>query len=107
MTTVLADARLTDRRLEPIREKVLGGRRLDFEDGVALYETRDLLGLGGLANHAREQRHGDAAYFVWNTHLNHTNVCAATCDFCAFAARPGWCARMHATFARTMARYTM
>jgi aminodeoxyfutalosine synthase len=35
----------------------------------------------------REQRHGDAAYFVWNTHLNHTNVCVATCDFCAFAAK--------------------
>ena len=36
----------------------------------------------------REQRHGDAAYFVWNTHINHTNVCVATCDFCAFAAKP-------------------
>jgi aminodeoxyfutalosine synthase len=35
----------------------------------------------------REQRHGDAAYFVWNTHVNHTNVCVATCDFCAFAAK--------------------
>src|SRR5207245_2075277 len=43
--------------------------------------------LGSLANHARERRHGDAAYFVWNTHINHTNVCAATCDFCAFAAK--------------------
>ena len=37
----------------------------------------------------REQRHGDAAYFVWNTHINHTNVCVATCDFCAFAAKKG------------------
>ena len=45
-----------------------------------------LLGLGLLANHVREQRHGDTAYFVWNTHINHTNVCVATCDFCAFAA---------------------
>ncbi|HEY3121526.1 MAG TPA: aminofutalosine synthase MqnE, partial [Vicinamibacteria bacterium] len=69
------------------REKVLEGRRLSFEDGVALYRTSDLIGLGQLANHVREQRHGDAAYFVWNTHLNHTNVCAATCDFCAFAAK--------------------
>jgi aminodeoxyfutalosine synthase len=79
--------RLRDRALEPIREKVLEGRRLSFEDGVALYRTSDLIGLGQLANHVREQRHGDAAYFVWNTHLNHTNVCAATCDFCAFAAK--------------------
>src|SRR5262245_25111756 len=84
----LASARVRDTSLEPIREKVLQGRRLSFEDGVALYRTHDLLALGALANHVREQRHGDAAYFVWNTHLNHTNVCAATCDFCAFAAAP-------------------
>jgi len=89
MSTILSAARLHDEALAPIREKVLGGRRLGFEDGVALYRTHDLLGLGALANHVREQRHGDAAYFVWNTHINHTNVCAATCDFCAFAAKKG------------------
>jgi len=87
MATSLIDAHLRDLALEPIREKVLTGKRLSFEDGVALYSTHDLLGLGALANHVREQRHGDAAYFVWNTHVNHTNVCAATCDFCAFAAK--------------------
>jgi aminodeoxyfutalosine synthase len=80
-------ARLHDTALEPIREKVLAGRRLSFEDGLALYRTHDLLGLGRLANHVREQKHGDAAYFVWNTHVNHTNVCVATCEFCAFAAK--------------------
>lgn len=85
----LAPTRFRDGALEPIREKVLAGRRLSFEDGVALYRSHDLLGLGWLANHVREQRHGDVAYFVWNTHLNHTNVCVATCDFCAFAAKPG------------------
>jgi aminodeoxyfutalosine synthase len=89
MATLLSPARLRDTTLETIREKVLAGRRLGFEDGLALYRTNDLLGLGRLANHVREQRHGDAAYFVWNTHINHTNVCVATCDFCAFAAAPG------------------
>ena len=70
-----------------MREKVLAGRRLSFEDGVTLYRSHDLLAVGALANHVREERHGDAAYFVWNTHINHTNVCVATCDFCAFAAK--------------------
>jgi aminodeoxyfutalosine synthase len=56
---------------------------------VALYRSSDLLAVGWLANRVRERRHGDVAYFVWNTHINHTNVCAATCDFCAFAAKPG------------------
>src|SRR6185369_9192190 len=87
MSSALADARLRDSALQPIREKVLAGRRLSFEDGVALYRSHDLLALGALANHVREERHGDAAYFVWNTHINHTNVCVATCDFCAFAAK--------------------
>lgn len=87
MPTATSAARLHDAALEPIREKVLAGKRLSFEDGLALYRTHDLLGLGQLANHVREERHGDAAYFVWNTHVNHTNVCVATCDFCAFAAR--------------------
>jgi len=87
MATALVDTRIRDRALEDVREKVLSGKRLSFEDGLALYRTHDLLALGQLANHSRERRHGDAAYFVWNTHINHTNVCVATCDFCAFAAR--------------------
>ena len=46
--------------LEPIREKVEAGERLDFEDGLALLETDDLLGLGELADLARRapRRHG-------------------------------------------------
>ena len=87
MATLVSPARLRDEALESVRQKVLAGHRLGFEDGVALYKTHDLLGLGQLANHVREQRHGDKAYFVWNTHINHTNVCVATCDFCAFAAK--------------------
>jgi aminodeoxyfutalosine synthase len=87
MATMLSVAHLHDTALEPIRAKILAGQRLDFEDALALYRTHDLLGLGSLANHVRETRHGDAAYFVWNTHINHTNVCVATCDFCAFAAK--------------------
>jgi aminodeoxyfutalosine synthase len=89
MATALVEGRFRDTTLEPVREKILRGQRLSFEDGVALYKSHDVLAVGHLANHVREQRHGDVAYFVWNTHINHTNVCAATCDFCAFAARKG------------------
>jgi aminodeoxyfutalosine synthase len=89
MSIALELARFRDTALERVRDKVLAGRRLGFEEGIALYRTHDLLGLGSLANHVREMRHGDAGYFVWNTHINHTNVCVATCDFCAFAAKKG------------------
>jgi aminodeoxyfutalosine synthase len=89
MASAILGTRQRDQALDPIRDKVMAGKRLSFEDGVALYRSHDLLAVGHLANHVREQRHGDVAYFVWNTHINHTNVCAATCDFCAFAAKKG------------------
>src|SRR6201982_2116394 len=72
--------------LAPIREKVLAGERLDFEDGVALMETDDLLALGELADLARRERGGsDEVYFVQNINLYQTNVCRVKCKFCAFA----------------------
>jgi aminodeoxyfutalosine synthase len=72
--------------LAPIREKVEVGERLDFEDGLALMETDDLLALGELADLARRVRGGgDEVYFVQNLYLNQTNVCRVKCKFCAFA----------------------
>ena len=72
--------------LAPIREKVLAGERLDFDDGVALLESDDLTGLGLLADTARRLRGGgDEVFFVNNLYLNHTNVCRVKCKFCAFA----------------------
>ncbi|HXR12673.1 MAG TPA: aminofutalosine synthase MqnE [Gaiellaceae bacterium] len=70
----------------PIREKIDAGERLDFEDGVTLMESDDLLSLGELADHARRLRGGgDEVYFVQNLYLNQTNVCRVKCKFCAFA----------------------
>src|SRR5919108_2766437 len=72
--------------LAPIREKVLAGERLDFDDGVTLLESDDLTALGELADTARRLRGGtDEVYFVNNLYLNHTNVCRVKCKFCAFA----------------------
>ncbi len=72
--------------LDGIREKVEGNERLDFEDGVALFESDDLLSLGELADAARRLRGGgDEVYFVQNLYLNQTNVCRVKCKFCAFA----------------------
>ncbi len=74
-----------DRNLVPIVDKVLNGERLDFEDGVALFKTNDLLTLGTLANYITEKKNGKYAYFVINRQINPTNVCTLDCKFCAFA----------------------
>src|SRR5262245_45772938 len=72
--------------LAPIREKVEAGERLDFEDGLALLETDDLLVLGELADLARRLRGGtDDVYFVQGINMYQTNVCRVKCKFCAFA----------------------
>jgi len=82
-------ARARGAGLEGIAEKVLGGERLDFEDGVALYRNPDLHTIGALANHVRERMHGDLAYFNVNQHVNYTNICNKLCRFCAFQRLPG------------------
>ena len=73
-----------DRRLEGIREKVEGGQRLSYEDGLTLYRSSDLLALGFMANIVRERLHGDVTYFNVNRHINPTDVCVASCRLCAF-----------------------
>src|SRR5947209_7506766 len=69
-----------------IRDKVLAGERLSFEDGMVLETEADLFTLGELANTVRERRHGKRTYYNVNEHLNPTNVCVYRCTFCAFRA---------------------
>ncbi len=85
--STLAHAALERDGLGPIRDKVLAGQRLSDEDGLRLLEARDLAALGALANHVREARHGQLAFYNRNVHLNPTNVCVATCKFCSFARK--------------------
>jgi aminodeoxyfutalosine synthase len=76
-----------DPRLRPIRDKVESNTRLTFEDGLTLYRTSDLLGVGWLANQVRERKHGNVTYFNVNRHINPTDVCVASCRLCAFGKR--------------------
>jgi aminodeoxyfutalosine synthase len=72
--------------LDAIREKVAANVRLDFDDGLTLMESDDVLAVGELADAARLARGGsDDVYFVQNLYLNQTNVCRVKCKFCAFA----------------------
>ncbi|MGH9712720.1 MAG: aminofutalosine synthase MqnE [Candidatus Acidiferrales bacterium] len=83
-----AGLQISDKRLEPAANKVLAGERLNAEDGLELYQSHDLLAVGWLANHVREQRHGNICYFNVNRHINPTNVCVAHCRLCAFGRSP-------------------
>ncbi|RIK86653.1 MAG: aminofutalosine synthase MqnE [Planctomycetota bacterium] len=79
--------RTSSELLRPICEKVEAGQRLSFDDGLTLYrDDAPLAEIGELANLVRERKHGNAAYYNINTHLNPTNVCVYRCTFCAFRA---------------------
>jgi aminodeoxyfutalosine synthase len=75
--------------LKPILEKVVNGIRLSREDGLLLYRTPNLTGVGYLANIVRERLHGDNTYYVRNQHVNYTNICNKFCKFCSFYAKKG------------------
>ncbi len=81
--------RFSDPALAPVAEKVAAGVPLSLDDGVSLYRSRDLHGIGRLANSVRERLHGDKTFYNRNRHINYTNVCALSCKFCSFYRKRG------------------
>lgn len=75
--------------LMPIYEKVMAHERLSYEDGVTLYTSPNLSGVGYMANLVRERLHGDRTFYVRNQHINYTNICNKFCKFCSFYAKKG------------------
>ena len=70
--------------LTDIVEKLSIGTPLSKEDGVFLFNYKDLDTLGYLANTVKMARFSDRAFFNLNVHINQTNICTLACKFCAF-----------------------
>lgn len=83
-------ARITDPVVRGVAGRVGAGERLSQADGVALFESRDLTGIGILANAVNRAKHGDVVTFAANQHINPTNICTlrTTCVFCGYARLP-------------------
>lgn len=86
----LDPARLQDPALRPIAEKLARGERLTQADGVTLFRSPDLLGVGAMADAVNRAKHGDRVTFACNQHINPTNICVlrTTCRFCGYARLP-------------------
>jgi aminodeoxyfutalosine synthase len=80
---------IQDPALWPIYDKVAAGARLNQEDGCTLFESLDLLGVGHLAQIVRERLHGRQAFYIYNQHINYSNICVNGCKFCAFGRKAG------------------
>ncbi|MEB3316341.1 MAG: CofH family radical SAM protein [Candidatus Melainabacteria bacterium] len=88
-----------------IAAKIIAAERLSLEDGYKIIRSNDIVVLGQLANFVRQRKAYEVALrkgfnentaleqtktVWWNTnlHLNPTNICIASCDFCSFARKP-------------------
>ncbi len=73
-----------------ILDKAADGGRLTPEEGLALFDCRDLHALGRGADAVCRRLHPEP-YRTYNIdrNINYTNVCAAVCDFCAFYRKSG------------------
>src|ERR671938_501127 len=74
-----------DSTVRRILDKAAEGGRLTPDEGLALFECRDLPALGRAADAVCRRLHPEP-YRTYNIdrNINYTNVCAAVCDFCAF-----------------------
>jgi aminodeoxyfutalosine synthase len=71
--------------LQKIADKVRACQRISDEDCLLLFEKGSLGFVGSLANQVRERLHGDTTYFNRNFHIEPTNVCVFSCNFCAYS----------------------
>lgn len=78
---------LLSRELRPIHEKVAAAERISGDDALTLYASRDLNGVGAIADLVRARKNGDVATYLLNRYINYANICLLSCQFCAFAAR--------------------
>ncbi len=67
-----------------LRPRVEAGEPLSLDDGLRLYQSRDIHTLGELATIVRQRLHGRRAYYNINLHINYTNFCVLRCKFCSF-----------------------
>jgi len=81
---LLHDADLDD-DLKAIAHKVESNERINFEEGVLLYEKAELPYLGILAHYIRQKRHENNVYFNRNFHIEPTNLCVYDCKFCSYS----------------------
>ena len=84
LQSILQDPGL-DPSLKAIANKVYLDQRISDQDCLTLFESGSLGFVGALANTIRERKHGHRTYFNRNFHIEPTNVCIYTCNFCSYS----------------------
>jgi len=65
-------------------ERAIAGEELNMQDGLELMKYDNIYTIGAVADAIRKKFVGDKVTFTSSSYLNYTNVCAASCQICAF-----------------------
>ena len=65
-------------------DRAMAGKELTFDDGMELMNYDNIHMLGATAEITRKKLVGDDVTFTASYYMNYTNVCAASCQMCAF-----------------------
>ena len=65
-------------------DNVISGKELTYDDGMELMNDDNLHVLGAAADFVRQKAVGDTVTFTSSYYMNYTNLCAASCQMCAF-----------------------
>jgi aminodeoxyfutalosine synthase len=76
---------ISDNQINDIVAKKLSGERINNNEALYLFNNASVALLGSLANTLREKQHGNTTYFNRNFHIEPTNVCVFSCNFCAYS----------------------
>jgi aminodeoxyfutalosine synthase len=87
MTNRLTKHLFESNQILDLYEKVENGSRFTEKDAARLYQVRDLNSLGLMANVIRERKNGKKAFYILNRHINYSNICILSCQFCSFAKK--------------------
>ncbi|MBI5857045.1 MAG: aminofutalosine synthase MqnE [Sphingobacteriales bacterium] len=71
--------------LKQIAGKIKAGERINDEECLMLFEKASLGFVGSLANEIKQKLHGNKVFFNRNFHIEPTNVCVFSCNFCSYS----------------------
>ncbi|NDF35551.1 MAG: CofH family radical SAM protein, partial [Nitrosopumilaceae archaeon] len=76
LSDLIADSKAID--------KALAGEELTYSDGLELFNSQNQFVVGATADLIRKKLVGNTVTFAASYYMNYTNLCAASCQMCAF-----------------------
>ena len=70
-------------------EHAINGEELTFDEGIEILNDDNLHVIGAAADIVRKKLVGDTVSFAASYYMNYTNLCAASCQMCAFYRKGG------------------